>query len=198
MQWTCSCLSRNIEMWFLSSLSLKVKPFKVLLECQVKPVMIVNQSIGFFHQEWVIEHFPASFLSIGFLGIDILLLVLYSIDFFFSFSRRSLPFNQTLHLINSWNENKPVKIGRDGQVNLVQLICWTSNRTMFSFALRISNHVVLNRYVVYFQLIQPLIWYLFRKKPINIVHRVRLHQVRWIVIGQMWLFRLRRRRLIYF
>jgi len=30
-------------------------------------------------------------------------------------SRRSLPFNQTLHLINSWNENKPVKIGRDGQ-----------------------------------------------------------------------------------
>ena len=42
---------------------------------------------------------------------------------FFSFSRRSLPFNQTLHLINSWNENKPVKIGRDGQVNLVQLIC---------------------------------------------------------------------------
>lgn len=30
--------------------------------------------------------------------------------------RRSLPFNQTLHLFNSWNENKPVKIGRDGQV----------------------------------------------------------------------------------
>ncbi|CAF1388418.1 unnamed protein product [Adineta steineri] len=30
-------------------------------------------------------------------------------------SRRSLPFNQTLHLFNSWNENKPVKIGRDGQ-----------------------------------------------------------------------------------
>jgi hypothetical protein len=34
----------------------------------------------------------------------------------FYFSRRSLPFNQTLHLFNSWNENKPVKIGRDGQV----------------------------------------------------------------------------------
>ncbi|CAF1355043.1 unnamed protein product [Rotaria magnacalcarata] len=30
-------------------------------------------------------------------------------------SRRSLPFNQTLHLFNPWNENKPVKIGRDGQ-----------------------------------------------------------------------------------
>ncbi|CAF0835628.1 unnamed protein product [Adineta ricciae] len=30
-------------------------------------------------------------------------------------SRRSLPFNQTLHLFNSWNDNKPVKIGRDGQ-----------------------------------------------------------------------------------
>ncbi|CAF4257073.1 unnamed protein product, partial [Rotaria magnacalcarata] len=28
---------------------------------------------------------------------------------------RSLPFNQTLHLFNPWNENKPVKIGRDGQ-----------------------------------------------------------------------------------
>ncbi|CAF1117421.1 unnamed protein product [Adineta steineri] len=30
-------------------------------------------------------------------------------------TRRSLPFSKTLHLFNSWNENKPVKIGRDGQ-----------------------------------------------------------------------------------
>ncbi|CAF0719601.1 unnamed protein product [Rotaria sp. Silwood1] len=28
---------------------------------------------------------------------------------------RSLPFSKTSHLFNSWNENKPVKIGRDGQ-----------------------------------------------------------------------------------
>ncbi|CAF4391107.1 unnamed protein product [Rotaria socialis] len=28
---------------------------------------------------------------------------------------RSLPFGKTSHLFNSWNENKPVKIGRDGQ-----------------------------------------------------------------------------------
>lgn len=34
--------------------------------------------------------------------------------------RRSLPFNQTLHLFNSWNENKPVKIGRDGQVERIE------------------------------------------------------------------------------
>ncbi|CAF0761482.1 unnamed protein product [Adineta ricciae] len=30
-------------------------------------------------------------------------------------TQRSLPFNKTSHLFNSWNENKPVKIGRDGQ-----------------------------------------------------------------------------------
>jgi len=30
-------------------------------------------------------------------------------------TRRSLPFVKTSHLFNSWNENKPVKIGRDGQ-----------------------------------------------------------------------------------
>uniref|UniRef100_A0A8D9BLG9 YTH domain-containing protein 1 n=1 Tax=Cacopsylla melanoneura TaxID=428564 RepID=A0A8D9BLG9_9HEMI len=30
-------------------------------------------------------------------------------------SKRELPFSQTLHLYNAWNESKPVKIGRDGQ-----------------------------------------------------------------------------------
>ncbi|KAI0987692.1 hypothetical protein GJ496_000976 [Pomphorhynchus laevis] len=30
-------------------------------------------------------------------------------------SRRELPFSQTLSLQNAWNENRPVKIGRDGQ-----------------------------------------------------------------------------------
>ncbi|KAI5695135.1 hypothetical protein M8J75_011585 [Diaphorina citri] len=30
-------------------------------------------------------------------------------------SRKELPFTSTLHLYNSWNEGKPVKIGRDGQ-----------------------------------------------------------------------------------
>lgn len=68
------------------------------------------------------------------------------------FHRRSLPFNQTLHLINSWNENKPVKIGRDGQVR--SKLCRV-NRRILLFA-RISNHVVLKPYVVYFQLIQQL------------------------------------------
>uniref|UniRef100_A0A4W3IQ31 YTH domain-containing family protein n=1 Tax=Callorhinchus milii TaxID=7868 RepID=A0A4W3IQ31_CALMI len=29
--------------------------------------------------------------------------------------RRELPFTKTSHLVNLWNENKPVKIGRDGQ-----------------------------------------------------------------------------------
>lgn len=31
-------------------------------------------------------------------------------------SRRELPFIKTAHLSNPWNEHKPVKIGRDGQV----------------------------------------------------------------------------------
>ena len=33
------------------------------------------------------------------------------------FYRKELPFMKTTHLHNPWNENKPVKIGRDGQVN---------------------------------------------------------------------------------
>lgn len=36
--------------------------------------------------------------------------------------RRSLPFVKTSHLFNSWNENKPVKIGRDGQVKFI-IVC---------------------------------------------------------------------------
>lgn len=34
--------------------------------------------------------------------------------------RRELPFTKTAHLSNPWNEHKPVKIGRDGQVR----VCW--------------------------------------------------------------------------
>lgn len=30
--------------------------------------------------------------------------------------RRELPFTKSAHLTNPWNEHKPVKIGRDGQV----------------------------------------------------------------------------------
>ncbi|XP_013407349.1 YTH domain-containing protein 1 isoform X2 [Lingula anatina] len=30
-------------------------------------------------------------------------------------TRRDLPFTKTAHLLNPWNDNKPVKIGRDGQ-----------------------------------------------------------------------------------
>lgn len=35
------------------------------------------------------------------------------------FSRRELPFTKTAHLSNPWNEHKPVKIGRDGQVSFI-------------------------------------------------------------------------------
>ena len=35
------------------------------------------------------------------------------------FYRKELPFMKTTHLHNPWNENKPVKIGRDGQVNYI-------------------------------------------------------------------------------
>ena len=31
-------------------------------------------------------------------------------------SRRELPFGEAMHLRNPWNDGKPVKIGRDGQV----------------------------------------------------------------------------------
>ena len=30
-------------------------------------------------------------------------------------SKNELSFQKTQHLFNSWNDNKPVKIGRDGQ-----------------------------------------------------------------------------------
>ena len=33
--------------------------------------------------------------------------------------RRELSFNKTLHLFNPFNEGKPVKIARDGQVNFL-------------------------------------------------------------------------------
>ena len=31
-------------------------------------------------------------------------------------TKKELSFNKVQHLLNPWNENKPVKIGRDGQV----------------------------------------------------------------------------------
>lgn len=37
-------------------------------------------------------------------------------------SRRELPFIKTAHLSNPWNEHKPVKIGRDGQVGDILLL----------------------------------------------------------------------------
>lgn len=37
--------------------------------------------------------------------------------FFYFLFRRELPFIKTAHLSNPWNEHKPVKIGRDGQVS---------------------------------------------------------------------------------
>lgn len=36
--------------------------------------------------------------------------------------RRDLAFTKTTHLHNSWNDNKPVKIGRDGQVKIIKML----------------------------------------------------------------------------
>jgi hypothetical protein len=36
--------------------------------------------------------------------------------FGFYYFRKELQFTKTQHLYNPWNEGKPVKIGRDGQV----------------------------------------------------------------------------------
>ena len=33
--------------------------------------------------------------------------------------RKDLSFTRVMHLYNPWNEGKPVKIGRDGQVSIV-------------------------------------------------------------------------------
>ena len=33
------------------------------------------------------------------------------------FNRKDLSFTRVMHLYNPWNEGKPVKIGRDGQVS---------------------------------------------------------------------------------
>ena len=35
--------------------------------------------------------------------------------------RRDLSFTKTQHLYNPWNEGKPVKIGRDGQVSNISI-----------------------------------------------------------------------------
>lgn len=36
-------------------------------------------------------------------------------------ARSDLPFTKTGHLLNAWNEDKPVKIGRDGQVSILNI-----------------------------------------------------------------------------
>jgi hypothetical protein len=147
--WLISLLFRIIEMSFWFFLLLKVKHFKVLLECHVKLVMIVNLFIGFYQQAWGIEVFHVFFISIGSRGRRFPLI---SFNCYWICSR-SLPFNKTSHLFNSWNENKPVKIGRDGQV--VQLFIY---RLFFkNFLLRKLNHVVLKLYVGYFHRIHRLI-----------------------------------------
>jgi hypothetical protein len=51
-----------------------------------------------------------------------------SINTSLSFYRNDLSFNKTQHLFNPWNEGKPVKIGRDGQViqkrnKIMNIIC---------------------------------------------------------------------------
>jgi hypothetical protein len=46
----------------------------------------------------------------------VIIIKFYLIKIFSFYFSRSLPFSKTSHLFNSWNENKPVKIGRDGQV----------------------------------------------------------------------------------
>lgn len=47
--------------------------------------------------------------------------------------RRELPFIKTAHLSNPWNEHKPVKIGRDGQVGDALLL-------LFDFSLCVFPH----------------------------------------------------------
>jgi hypothetical protein len=42
-------------------------------------------------------------------------------NYYFIFSR-TLPYNETLHLFNSKNENRPVKVGFDGQVVEIYII----------------------------------------------------------------------------
>lgn len=61
--------------------------------------------------------------------------VLFLIAFLLS-SRRELPFIKTAHLSNPWNEHKPVKIGRDGQVGgtllLLPLFYFPLDEAMFN------------------------------------------------------------------
>jgi len=51
------------------------------------------------------------FLTYSLLGM---LIINFLLSYFTS--RKELSFPKTAHLYNPWNENKPVKIGRDGQV----------------------------------------------------------------------------------
>lgn len=55
--------------------------------------------------------------STGLVSIGVNLLI-FAIFFF---SRKDLSFSNTMHLHNPWNENKPVKIGRDGQASYLML-----------------------------------------------------------------------------
>lgn len=46
--------------------------------------------------------------------------------------RKELAFTKTQHLHNAWNDNKPVKIGRDGQVEFNFFFVSTANGEVIS------------------------------------------------------------------
>ena len=68
------------------------------------------------------------------------------------FSRRELPFTKTAHLSNPWNEHKPVKIGRDGQVSSLHFFFFCC---FFFFFLVALNFFFLFFLFNIFQEIQP-------------------------------------------
>jgi len=53
-------------------------------------------------------------------------LPLYHTFLFPLFLRSSIPFQQTHHLVNPWNDHKKVQISRDGQVRQTCLLHWMS------------------------------------------------------------------------
>ena len=92
---------------------------------QDMPAWPVNQikrmplSVGYCHQDWVSERLLESSNLTGSTGFRLCYVELLYIDYVLSeLCRKELSFSNTMHLHNPWNENKPVKIGRDGQVSL--------------------------------------------------------------------------------
>lgn len=172
-------------MLFWSFPWLKAKHFKDLLVCHAKLDMTMNLFNGFYHRECVIDHFQEWLTSIGSLGRSSQSLgtsFYQHFSFFLLLISRILPFAKTSHLFNSWNENKPVKIGRDGQV-IVSIRLTLEYSSIIRF--RRLNHVVLKHYVVYFHRIHRLIsWQLHEKRKIieNDLHRDlnHVHQSRFV------------------